>query len=83
MSDRWQGIRAEALPKAGRFARTYFRTQQTRDAAEAGYMRGYLAGATRLERRGYAKRCTCVDGACSNCYAGPVTTPTKGADDAG
>lgn len=74
VSDRWQTIRSEALPKAGRFARTHFRTQQTRDAAEAGYMRGYLAGATRDERRGYAKRCACIDGEnCSNC-----SRPTKG-----
>lgn len=74
MSDRWARIRAEALPKAGRFAKSYFRTQQTRDAAEAGYMRGYLAGATRAERRGHAKRCTCIEGEnCSDC-----SRPTKG-----
>lgn len=67
--DRWSELRAEASPKAQRFAASAFRIQAHRDAAESGYLRGYLAGATRNERRGFrSRKCSCTIGeACSDC----------------
>lgn len=71
--DRWEPLRAEAIPKARRFAKSW--PPKDREIVEAAYLRGYLAGATRDERRGLsAKKCNCgPDAGCYRCYTGPVT----------
>jgi hypothetical protein len=52
--DRWSELNDEAEPKAIKFAATNYQLERERQIAKAGYMRGYRAGATRNERRGFA-----------------------------
>jgi hypothetical protein len=73
--DRWSALSDEAAPKAKKFAAKLYYPDKERRAFEAGYVRGYRAGATRDEHRGPAKKCSCSgDAGCYLCYRGPVRT---------